>query len=95
MWVSYEGRQVIVVQLKVGEEIYLVRDPHNPYDQNAIKVLTRNGRQVGFLNRNIAAVLAARLDHYGQPVKAIVSELTGGYYVGSILGASVKFDIPE
>ena len=93
--VSFEGRQAVVAQLDVGEECLLIRDPHNPYDRNAVKIVRQNGQQFGFLDRDLAAMVAAKLDHYGRPVKAIVTSLTGGYYVDSNLGVIVQFDLPE
>jgi single-stranded-DNA-specific exonuclease len=93
--VTYEGRQAVVAQLKKGEEVFLVRDPHNPYDRNAIKVVNWNRQQFGFLNRDLAAVLSSRMDLYGRQVIAVVSAICGGYYADSSLGVRVKFDLPE
>jgi len=92
--VTYEGRQVVVAQLQVGEKVYLVRDLHNPFDQNAIKVVRRDGQQFGFLNKDLAAVLSTRLDQYGRSLKASVSSLMGGYYADSNLGVVIKFKLP-
>ena len=76
--VTYEGRQDIVALLSEGEEVQLVRDPHNPYDRNAIKVCRKNGQCFGFIGRDLAFSLAPKLDRYGRPVEAVVKELTGG-----------------
>ena len=40
----------------------LARDPTNPYDPNAIKVLDTWGDQIGFLPRGLASRLSAELD---------------------------------
>ena len=93
--VTYENRQAVVTQLKVGEVVYLVRNPENEYDPNAIKVYKWDGRSFGFLNRSLASVLVAQFDRYRRPVKAIVSEIKGGYSLGSCLGVVIKFDPPE
>ena len=93
--VVYEGRQEVVAELQVGEEIKLVRDPHNPYDRNAIKVMCKDGQQIGFLPRELAADLASRFDNYGQPVKGNVAAVLGGYYSDSRVGVTIKFRPPE
>jgi single-stranded-DNA-specific exonuclease len=92
--VTYDNRQAVIGKLQVGEEVRLVRDPQNPFDANAIQVVNLNGQQCGFLSRDLAAKLADSFDRLGQPVKAIVLSLTGGYYIGSYLGANIRFPIP-
>ncbi|KAL0910698.1 hypothetical protein M5K25_018779 [Dendrobium thyrsiflorum] len=44
------------------ELVGLVREPLNPYDPNAIKVLNSSAVQVGHVERTVAAVLAPLLD---------------------------------
>ena len=93
--VTYEGRQTVVALLEVGEEVLLVREPDNAYDNNAIKVTRKDGQDFGFLSRHLAARLAPDFDKYGQPVKATVISLTRGYYSDSNLGVTIKFKMPE
>lgn len=45
-----------------GEEVTLVREPHNPHDRNAIQVLNISKTQVGHIPRNIASKLAPLID---------------------------------
>ena len=92
---SFNGRQSVVAQLQQGEKVILERDPHNPFDRNAIKVVRQDGQQVGFLDKFLAAKLAERLDRHGKAVNAKVVSLTGGFYAGSWLGVVIKFDLPE
>ena len=92
--VSFGNHQSVIRKLQVGEEVRLVRDPDSPFDANAIKVVNLNGQQCGFLSRDLAAKLADSFDRLGQPVKAIVLSLTGGYYIGSYLGANIRFPVP-
>jgi hypothetical protein len=92
--VSFGNRQAVIARLQVGEEVYLVRDPENPFDHNAIRVVNLNGQQCGFLSRDLAAKLADPFDRFGGPVKAIVLSLTGGFYPGSYLGANIRFPLP-
>jgi hypothetical protein len=63
--VTFEGRQSILPQLKENSMVELVRDSKNPYDRNAIKVVTEfNNRevQIGWIPRDWAAVLAPEMD---------------------------------
>ncbi len=93
--VTYENRQTVVARLEVGEEVYLVREPSNAFDSNAIKVIRQNGMQVGYLSRELATTLATRLDLYDHPITAFVTTLTGGYFVGSSLGVMIRFELLE
>lgn len=47
-------------------EVLLVREPDNPADENAIKVVIRSGAykqlHIGYLKRNVAGVYAKALD---------------------------------
>jgi len=93
--VSYEGRQKIVSQLKMGETVFLVRDPDNAYDRNAIRVIRGDQSQLGFVNRDLAARLVPILDQHEGVLKATVAALTGGYDQFSFRGALIRFDLPE
>ncbi|KAI4300913.1 hypothetical protein L6164_034239 [Bauhinia variegata] len=44
------------------EMVGLVREPLNPYDENAIKVLNTRSDQVGHIERSVAAVLSPLID---------------------------------
>ena len=92
--VTYEGRQSIVALLKVGEKVLLVREPNNPHDNNAIKVIRQNGQCFGFISRSGAASLASRFDEYGKPVEAIVKSITGGNFPSGVLGVKIQFNVP-
>ncbi|KAJ0978965.1 hypothetical protein J5N97_014439 [Dioscorea zingiberensis] len=54
------------------EMVGLVREPLNPHDPNAIKVLNARAAQVGHIERPVAAVLAPLLDSHTISVEAIV-----------------------
>jgi single-stranded-DNA-specific exonuclease len=74
--VSFEGRQDAIAGLRAGAELELVREPHNPYDPNAIAV-RYGGLQIGFLSAGIAAHLAPAIDG-GARYRARIASLTGG-----------------
>mgnify|MGYP001082272725 CR=1 FL=1 len=93
--VSYEGRQNVVAQLTKGETIFLVRDPDNIYDTNAIKVMRGTGEYFGFVNRDLAVSIAPILDQREGVLRAYVVAVTGGYDQFSKRGALIRFDLPE
>lgn len=88
------GKRFYEDKLHDGELVYLVREPENPYDRNAIKVTTVNHQQVGHISAgssfpNIAACLAPILDYMldptqpravGAEAEAISVEGTGSKY---------------
>ncbi|MEW6724600.1 MAG: single-stranded-DNA-specific exonuclease RecJ [Bacillota bacterium] len=75
--VTFENRQAMVSQCRVGESLRLVRQPENPHDPNAVAILNRQGQQLGFLNARLAKNLAPLLDG-GETYLASVSQVTGG-----------------
>jgi hypothetical protein len=61
--VGYEGREKVVGEYaNVGDTVYLVRDPHNKYDRNAIEVRLANNQQVGYVPAEAAAEQASFMD---------------------------------
>ena len=54
----------------------LKRDPQNPYDSNAVQVVYKETRQLGFLSRQVAQTIAPLLDN-GTPVRCEVAQITG------------------
>lgn len=54
----------IVAALARDEALVLERDPANPYDPNAVKVIAR-GEHVGFVPKALAALLAKDMDASG------------------------------
>lgn len=93
--VTYEGRQSIVALLSVGEEVQLVREPDNPYDKNAIKVVRKTGQCFGYINRDLASGFAKKFDDYGKPVEAVIISITKGYSSDSNIGVTIQFNLPE
>lgn len=61
----------LAIAIEDGSEVELVRDPHNPYDSNAIKVEVE-GHHIGFIPKATAADLAPLLDT-GHQFSAVVS----------------------
>ncbi len=75
--VTFEGRQGVVAQLAVGEEVLLRRQPDNPVDPHAVQVVRSDGAVVGYLNSALAGRLAPHLDR-GARYRVTVTAVTGG-----------------
>ncbi|KAF8520324.1 SNF2 family N-terminal domain-containing protein [Hysterangium stoloniferum] len=83
MSASVVGLQYYKGMVGPGEEVQLVREPHNRYDSNAIQVLNISGMQVGHIPRNISSKLAPLIDRNLVTVEALDRTL-------KIYGASHK-----
>lgn len=86
--VTFEGRQVYVKRLCVGEKLELVRQPHNAYDSNAIAIFNKSGNQIGFISKDIASRMALFIDN-GSSFSAIVASITGGE-IGQSFGVNIE-----
>lgn len=76
-----QGRSMLARMLAKGDitGCKLVREPDNPKDENAIVVMLPNrlldGKQLGYLMRESAAILAPRID--AGSLKVVTVRLTG------------------
>ncbi len=59
---SFENRYRDLDRLFLGEGVYLAREPQNPYDSNAVAVLNRDRRTLGYLKREVSVWFAPILD---------------------------------
>ena len=75
--VTFEGREVVVRKLKIGEELTLVREPTNKYDPNAVQIVSRIG-QIGYIPRADAAWIAPLMDN-GTSFSAVIGEMLDLY----------------
>ncbi len=67
----------VVVMPENGGRLQLVRDPENPHDHHAIRVVWRNDRQLGHVPRILACDVAPLLDA-GKPARAYVVDAGDG-----------------
>ena len=74
-------RQAIIARCRVGEPLRLEREPNNPVDKLAIKVLRSNGEQIGYIPADEARLLSNLLDR-GFTVRCFISGLTGATNFG-------------
>jgi hypothetical protein len=75
-WIVGKQHYCPNVSLADGETVLLERDPANPFDVNAIKVLSCSRQQLGNLSRQHASELAPMLDN-GE-ISDITSYIAGG-----------------
>jgi len=75
--VSFDGRQDLINGLKKDTPLNLKREPENEHDPNAIRVLTKNNDDLGFLNKRLAKQLAPFMDA-GEQFDCRVTDVTGG-----------------
>jgi hypothetical protein len=71
-----ESRQKIIKELSPGDSVELVREPENPHDSDAIKVIA-GGEHIGYLPSRTATDLAREMDR-GARCEALISDITGG-----------------
>lgn len=65
-------------ELKVDAELTLKREPDNPRDKNAIKVIFE-GFHLGYVQKEVAINLAKMMDEGSKP-KAIIKRIFGNPY---------------
>jgi hypothetical protein len=76
--VTFEGRQRVVAGLKIGQALKFVPDPSNPHDSHAVKVVTENGVEVGFVARDHNSRIFDNLMNNRGTYQVSVSSITGG-----------------
>jgi len=52
----------LMYELHAGDTMELVREPDNPFDEDAIKVLNRYGNKIGYIPRRYNPVIARLMD---------------------------------
>ena len=70
----YHAATEVWHELRVGDRLELAREPDNPHDRSAVRVLWR-GRVLGYVPRRENAALAWALDR-GTPLRARISALS-------------------
>jgi hypothetical protein len=68
----YEGKDIWAM-MRVGDNLQLMREPQNPHDANAVRVLWRN-EMLGYIPRRENSDVARQMDR-GAPVKARIVQL--------------------
>lgn len=74
--VGIKNHQDTIKTCNIGDSLKLLRDPTNTYDKNAIKVLTLENKELGYINKFINMVLADQLDN-GIEFNVEIENITG------------------
>lgn len=75
----FEGRSTIIHQsLQTGDAVFLLREPFNKHDHNAVAVRIRSREHIGYVPRYDAEWLAPKLDHGWKFTAEVTTILTEG-----------------
>jgi hypothetical protein len=69
-----DDRRAFIQRLRISEQIFVVREPDNPADHNAVAVVDRNRNMLGYLKREVAEWFAPKMDR-GQAFYADVHRI--------------------
>ncbi|MEP0985639.1 HIRAN domain-containing protein [Ekhidna sp.] len=50
-------QEIIRQEVEEDDKLKLLAEPDNPYDKNAVKVLSKNDNQIGYLNKEMAETI--------------------------------------
>ena len=75
--VTFDNRQKYLSELRIGEEIILIREPNNHYDKNAVAVYNLDKKQLGYIPKNLAFEISNKLENKCN-YKCIVKHVAGG-----------------
>ena len=56
-------QQIIAREVAEDDKLGLEAEPENPYDPHAIKVLSKNGNQIGYLKKELAETILPAIEN--------------------------------
>lgn len=87
-------RQRIIRGCRAGDELLLLREPKNPYDENAVALFTLHRQQVGYIPMEVSQAVAASLDA-GIRAPAFIAKKLGGTRDKPNLGMMIDIHWPR
>jgi DNA helicase IV len=90
----YGGGMENARHLSTGDFVRLQREPGNPYDRNAILVMTSEGAQLGYVSAKVAGHLARGLDAWGGAWQAKVSSVWKQPPPNFLVSIQICFPLP-
>lgn len=75
-----DDKIVIIEKLKVNEQLFLVREPENKYDEFAIKVTTSSNKKIGYIPRENNKIISRLLDA-GKELYLIIKDIQKENYL--------------
>ena len=85
--VTFSNRQEIIKSLYTGDQLYLVPEPVNPHDRNAIMVCTKKGYQLGYIDKDLTHQIHSILPYNNV---AYVKRIIGKEALGQSLGVVIR-----
>jgi len=86
------SRQNYISKMKLNDNIIIEKEPDNPYDSNAIKVLYGDGLQIGYLPMNKSELITSYIN-MGYKVSVSLVSINGGtdgYNYGCTIELKIK-----
>ena len=99
--VALQERQTLISKLcrsqklEPGTELRLEAEPSNPVDKYAVKVLTQDGQQLGYISRKAPGnlnITISDLLRKGKSCRAYVASVTGGFSEKNNYGINIKVE---
>lgn len=87
-------RQDLLASLNAGDELKLVREKDNPFDNSAIAIFTKDDQQLGYLKKDLARDLAPNMDK-GVKIKILVMDVTGGSDSAPTRGLNIQLEAEQ
>lgn len=60
--ITIPQRKRFVSKLNKGDKLNIIREPDNPYDNRAIKVVDEDGNQIGYFAKDWSCIYASKID---------------------------------
>lgn len=76
----------------IDEALVLRREPNNPHDSNAIAIYTFEGKQVGYIRKEVAANIASAMDR-GELLMGVVKKLKKPGFIDKLWGVEAEMFI--
>ncbi len=89
--ITFENRQEAIKTLQEKQELKLVMEEDNPFDSNALMVMTLDNRQLGYISKKFNERIKRELEE-GKKYKVEVANI---YFCGNSgrLGVNIKMEI--
>jgi hypothetical protein len=75
--VTFENRQEVCRHLRIGDKLKLMKEPYNPYDNYAVKVMYQD-QQCGYIPKEYSQSIAELIDENDDYYEVFVRDIQGG-----------------
>lgn len=80
--VTFENRQRVIRNIKVGDKLQFILEPTNPYDRYAIKIVTMDGKTIGYVSKDYNKTIFNEIS-LGRKYNLTICSITGGGFNSS------------